>query len=82
MRTGPMQLLISTNDMVLLSYALSLLGEDGVATLVLDQHISLVEGSIGAFPRRLMVSADDNRRARRLLREAGLGEYLVGDADD
>jgi hypothetical protein len=38
---------------------------------LLDQHMSAVEGSIGAIPRRLMVSEDDFSRARRVLAEAG-----------
>jgi Putative prokaryotic signal transducing protein len=40
---------------------------------VLDQHTSLVEGSIGAIPRRLMVAERDHRRAQSLVAEADAG---------
>jgi hypothetical protein len=39
--------------------------------VLLDQHISAVEGGIGAFPRRLAVREEDAAEARRVLREAG-----------
>jgi hypothetical protein len=62
--------LLRTNDLVRLSWAQALLAEAGIETLVLDQHTSLVEGSIGAIPRRLMVADQELDRARRLLEEA------------
>ncbi len=42
----------------------------GIATLLVDQHTSSIEGSIGAIQRRLLVAEDDLPRARRLLEEA------------
>jgi hypothetical protein len=39
--------------------------------------MSVVEGSIGAFPRRLLVDSARFDDARRVLREAGLGAWLV-----
>lgn len=42
-----------------------------------DEHISLQEGSIGAFPRRLLVRIDDWAMARRVLTEAGLKSVLT-----
>lgn len=71
-----MQELIRTNDLVLLSFAESLLKAEGVAAVVLDGHASAVDGSLGMLPRRLMVDSDDGARARRLLEEAGLGHEL------
>jgi len=44
--------------------------------VLLDQHMSAVEGSIGAIPRRLMVAEADYSRAQRVLTEAG--EALEG----
>jgi len=38
--------------------------------VVLDYHTSLLEGSIGAIPRRVMVDSDQANRCRMLLREA------------
>ena len=66
-----MQLLLRTNDPVRLSFVQALLRDSGIETLVLDHHTSLVEGSIGAIPRRLMVAERDYRRARGVLEAAG-----------
>lgn len=70
-----MKELVRTNDMVKLSWLEALLADAGIATLVLDQHTSIAEGSIGILPRRLMVDDDDYLRARLLLREAGEESY-------
>jgi len=66
-----MKELFKTNDPVLLSFATSLLADQNIEAVVLDSHTSVLEGSIGAIPRRLMVEDDDYERARRLLVEAG-----------
>lgn len=64
-----MEEVLRTNDPVKLSYAQHLLAEAGIEGFVADQHISAVEGNIGAFPRRLMVKADDKLRADVILAE-------------
>lgn len=82
--------LIRTNDPVLLSFLQALCAEARIETLLLDQHTSIVEGSIGAIPRRLMVADKDAAEARRLLAlametgngEAGNGEAGNGEAGD
>jgi hypothetical protein len=66
-----MQELLRTNDPVRLSWAQAILAEAGIQSLVLDQYTSLVEGSIGAIPRRLMVAQRDYRRARELIAASG-----------
>jgi hypothetical protein len=66
-----MRVVISTNDHVRLSFLVALLADAGIASVLLDSHISAIEGSIGVFPRRLAVAEDDEARARRILREAG-----------
>jgi Putative prokaryotic signal transducing protein len=66
-----MRELLRTNDPVRLSFVQALLRDSGIDSLVLDHHTSLVEGSIGAIPRRLMVAERDYRRARALLAAAG-----------
>lgn len=66
-----MRIVAITNDPVRLSFLESLLRDAGVVTLLLDGHVSAMEGSIGAIPRRLAVSDDDERQALRVLREAG-----------
>lgn len=64
-----MEEVLRTNDPVKLSYAQHLLAEAGIEGFVADQHISAVEGNIGAFPRRLMVKPDDKLRADVILAE-------------
>ena len=59
--------LVRTNDPVLLSWLVSALRDEQVEHFVLDAHTSIMEGSIGAIPRRLMVSDDDAATARRIL---------------
>jgi len=59
-----------SNDLVFLSWARTFLADSGIATLVLDGHTSMIEGSVGAIQRRLMVSDRDHERAVSLLREA------------
>lgn len=66
-----MRSLLTTNDPVRLSFLASLLEDAGIACMVLDQHASAIEGSIGAIPRRLAVADEDEVRARRVLAEAG-----------
>ncbi|WP_336488739.1 DUF2007 domain-containing protein [Methylobacterium nigriterrae] len=68
--------LIRTNDIVLIGFARSLLEGAAIPVLVADDHMSLMEGSIGAFPRRLLVPDDHARQARRLLTDAGLAHEL------
>jgi len=60
-----------SNDPVRLSFLTALLADAGIGSVLLDQHMSAVEGSIGAIPRRLVVAEADYSRARRVLTEAG-----------
>jgi len=68
-----MKELLRTNDVVRLSWVQALLADAGIECVVLDQHASLVDGSIGAVPRRLMVEERDLARAKMLLAEADRG---------
>jgi len=68
--------LIRTNDVILIGFVESLLEGASIPVLVADRHISAIEGSIGAFPRRVLVSADWLGQARRLMVEAGLAAEL------
>jgi hypothetical protein len=70
---------LRSNDFVIISFAQAVLRDAGIDYFLADLHISSAEGSIGAFPRRLQVGADDLRQAQRVLREAGLRSWLVGD---
>jgi len=66
-----MRELLRSNDLVYLSWARALLAAEGIECLLLDDHVSGVEGSIGAIPRRLMVPEEDLESAQRLLEQAG-----------
>ena len=65
-----MKELLRSNDPVLLSWIEALLTDSRIATVLLDVHTSIIEGSISAIPRRLMVGDDDYSTARRLLADA------------
>jgi hypothetical protein len=69
--------LIRTNDLVLISAVEALLGGAGIECLVADQNMSVLEGSLGVLPRRVLVADDDRVRARRILTDAGLGYALA-----
>jgi hypothetical protein len=69
--------IMRTNDIVASNFAQVVLAEAGLHCVVMDAHISAMEGGIGAFPCRLMVLAEDAEDAARALRDAGLGEWLV-----
>lgn len=71
--------LIRANDPVLLSAVGALLDGAGIRYLVLDQNMSVLEGSLGMLPRRLVVDHDDVSAARRILSEAGLAHELRGE---
>ena len=66
-----MKELLRTNDPVKISWVTALLADSDIEALVLDGHTSIVEGSIGAIPRRIMVIDEDFAAARRLLDDAG-----------
>lgn len=68
--------LIRTNDAVLLSFAESLMKDAGIHCLIADEGMSILEGSLGMLPRRLLVEADREDDARRILTDAGLGAEL------
>ncbi len=70
MTVTDMKELVRSNDPVRLSWVQALLRGSGIDSLMLDYHTSVVEGSIGAIPRRVMVPAADYRRARALLAAA------------
>jgi hypothetical protein len=68
--------ILRTNDAVALSLAEALLQGAGIECFVADRHMSALEGSIGAFQRRVLVDPDVEIKARRTLVEGGLGAYL------
>jgi hypothetical protein len=68
--------LLRTNDLVLISYVEALLRDAGIAAFVADQNMSIIEGSLGVLPRRVMVADDQIDDARKLLREAGMAKEI------
>ncbi len=66
-----MRELLRTNDTVRLSWLQAMLASAGIEAVILDTHTSIIEGSIGAIPRRLMVHEDDETRARAVRKEIG-----------
>ena len=68
--------LMRTNDVVLLSFVEALLTEARIVHLVLDQNMSVLEGSIGVLPRRVLVQMDRLNEARTLLVDAGVEAEL------
>jgi hypothetical protein len=65
-----MRAVLKSTDPVVLSYATDVLSQEGIASVIFDTHASVMDGSMGFLPRRLMVLDEDFARAETLLREA------------
>jgi Putative prokaryotic signal transducing protein len=65
-----MRAVLKTNNPVVLDFAANLLSQEGIESVVFDTHASIVDGSTGMLPRRLMVLDEDFPRADHLLRAA------------
>ena len=74
--SGVMEELLRTNNPVTLSFVESLMREAGIGVLVADENMSIMDGSLGILPRRVLVEADRIEQARRILRDAGLENEL------
>ncbi len=68
--------IIKTLNPVTLSFAQAVLKDADIGCFVADTHASILDGSVGAIPRRLMVLEDDEQEAREALTGAGLGIEL------
>jgi Putative prokaryotic signal transducing protein len=75
-----MKELLRSNDPVLLSYVSALMEEADIGFIVADTNMSVLEGSIGALPRRILVESDRIGQARGILTEAGIG-HVISDED-
>ncbi|CAG1015485.1 MAG: DUF2007 domain-containing protein [Rhizobiaceae bacterium] len=71
--------LMRTNDAVIISFVEALLKDAGIACFVADRNMSILDGSIGILPRRVMVGDDDLPEAKRILTDAGIANELRGD---
>lgn len=74
-----MRELVRTNDAVLISAIEALLKGAHIHHMVVDQNMSVLEGSIGIFPRRILVGENELDAARRLLVDAGFANEIRGD---
>ena len=64
-----MEELLRTNDITVIAYANAILAGSGIDVFELDVNVSVLEGSIGILPRRLMVRSDDLIKAQQLMRD-------------
>ncbi|MFO1139783.1 MAG: DUF2007 domain-containing protein [Paracoccus sp. (in: a-proteobacteria)] len=64
-----MKQLLRTTDPLLITRAADILAAEGIMSFPLDQHMSVLEGSLGILPRRLMVADRDLFMARAILRD-------------
>ena len=71
-----MKELIRTNDAVVISFVESLMKDAGIGYLVADRNMSVLDGSIGVLPRRIMVLEEDMEAARRILVDAGIANEI------
>lgn len=74
-----MRELVRTNDAVVISAIGALLDGAHIDHMVVDQNMSVMEGSIGIFPRRILIADEQIGVARRLLQDAGFGHELRPD---
>lgn len=68
--------LIRTNDPVTISFVESLMKDAEISCFVADRDMSILEGSLGLLPRRILIDDTKAAFARRIIRDAGLGDEL------
>jgi hypothetical protein len=74
-----MREILRTNDRVLVSAVVALLESAGIKSMVADQNMSVLEGSLGVLAPRVLVADGYELRARQVLQDAGLGHELRHD---
>jgi len=62
--------LLRTNDVVHLSWIKSVFDEAHIPIFVMDEQMSVLEGSANAIPRRVMVCEEDHAQAMTILKNA------------
>jgi hypothetical protein len=65
-----MREILKSNNVVELNFAEVVLRDAGIASVVLDSHMSIMDGSMVILPRRLMVEDSDEAQARAILKDA------------
>ena len=76
-----MREILRSNDAVLINFVVVLLRDAGLSPLLADEHISAIEGSIGALPRRVLIPSDELIKAKRVMQEADLSQWISSDAN-
>ncbi|WP_134681280.1 DUF2007 domain-containing protein [Paracoccus ravus] len=71
-----MKELIRTTNPLLITRVADLLAAEGIASFALDEHMSILEGSLGVLPRRLMVADRHHFMARAILRDNEIDDGL------
>ena len=67
-----MQEVLRSNDPTVIAFASALLSGEDIEVFEMDVHMSVLEGSIGILPRRLLVARQDAFAARAVLRDNDL----------
>jgi len=62
--------LLKTNNLVELNFVQAVLKDAGIEFAVFDTNMSVMDGSMVILPQRLMVSDEDENRARQLVKDA------------
>lgn len=62
-----MKELLRTTDPTVIAFASALLEGEDIEVFTFDVHMSVLEGSIGILPRRLLVRDADYWRARQVI---------------
>ena len=71
-----MKELLRSNDVILINWLQVLLKNDGIDTVVFDEYTSVMEGSLGAIQRHIMVSSNQYLNAWKIIKEAGKADQL------
>ena len=73
-----MKELLRSTDMTVIAFASALLRGEDIDCFEMDVNMSVLEGSIGILPRRLMVRSQDLQQAERVMldNEIALGRSL------
>ena len=71
-----MKELLRTNDPVIISVVTSMLKEMGIVHMIADENMSILEGSLGVIPRRILIDEERMSQARSLMKDAGLEDEM------
>jgi hypothetical protein len=68
--------LLRTNDAVIISFVESLMRDAGIRCFIADSNMSILDGSVGILPRRVMIDGERADEARRILTDAGIANEM------